>query len=72
MTAVDRGMFDIVRDNEGITRDDLIAKAKLGPRAGEAIVAVLAASGYLQVIDKKYYLSGKMFRLLIKTISNVL
>ena len=49
MTAIDRGMFDIVRDNEGISRDDLISKAKLGPRAGEAIVAVLAATGFLNV-----------------------
>ena len=57
-SSLKHGVFDIVQQNEPVTRSEIIKKAKYGKRGGEALINVITALGLLKCIDGKYYLTG--------------
>jgi hypothetical protein len=59
MSASKKGLFDIVKSMQPITRAKLIEKVKYGKRGGEAIINVITALDLLKCINGNYYLTKK-------------
>ena len=57
-SSIKHGVFDIVQQNEPITKAEIIKKACYGKRGGEALINVITAQGLLKCIDGKYHLTG--------------